>query len=219
MKKILASLFLAGLAAAPMAGVTQSFGSGSAVKYLQYAADFELNTSLSNDYLEGGLLFRYVGSGNNAGCGYAGVDCVDPGGSYSAAFAGNYLATSGSNAYLSIKATDRDLTALEFAADTGFDTRVYGYWQTWRDGVLTGSGNFDLGAAGVGGVIGLGDVAGFDEVRYFTFSSGGKSTGFSAPALDSVRAFAVPEPGSGALLAVGLLGLAGVRRRGASRKA
>lgn len=215
MKKILASLILAGLATSPMAGVIQSFGSGSAVKSVQYAADFELNTSLSNDYLEGGLLFRYVGSGDNAGCGYAGVDCVDPGGSYSAAFSGNYLATSGSNAYLSIKATDRDLTAIEFAADTGFDTRVYGYWQTYRDAVLTGSGNVDLGLAGVGGVIGLADLSGFDEVRYFAFSSGGKSSGFSAPALDSVRAFAVPEPATAGLFGLGLLGLVGSRRRAA----
>lgn len=221
MKKLLASLLLTGfggLSLSAVAGPTLSFGSGTAVKYVQYAADFELNKSLLSNYLEGGLLFSYSGDDDNAGCGYAGVNCVAPGDAYSAAFAGNYMATSGSNAYLSIKATDRDLTAVEFAADTGFDTRIYGYWQTWRDGALTGSGNFDLGAAGVGGVIGISDLAGFDEVRYFSFSSNGKSTGFSAPALDSVRAFAVPEPGTAALLGLGLLGLARTGRRQRSRR-
>lgn len=213
MKKILICL-LAGLAFSASAAVVQSLGSGSALQYSpQYSSDFELNTSLSNNYSEGGLLFSYVGSDNNAGCGFAAVDCeANPGDGYSASFSGNYMGTSGSGAYISIKSSVRDLTAIEFAAESGFNT-IFGIWQTFNDTVMTGTGKFNLGPAGVGGVVGLSDAAGFDEVRYFAYDAEPRRNTFSAPAIDSVRAFAVPEPDSLTLLAAAAFGLLIVRRR------
>ncbi|HEY1128281.1 MAG TPA: hypothetical protein VGF12_02655, partial [Roseateles sp.] len=61
------------------------------------------------------------------------------------------------------------------------------------------------------------DVTGFDEVRVYAFNSANATSGYSAPAIDSVRAFTVPEPGSLTLALLGSLaglGVAGLRRRG-----
>ncbi len=220
-KNTLNSLLALALSAASLtatAGVVQSVGAGSALEYpAQYAANFDGNTTLSNNYSEGGLLFSYVGSDDNGGCGFAGVNCeANPGDNFSAAFTGNYMGTDGLGAYISIKSTLRDLTAIEFAVDSGY-ADIFGFWQTFNDSVKTGSGNFNLGAAGVGGVIGLSDAAGFDEVRYYAFSTANNTniTKFSAPALDSVQAFAVPEPSSAALLALAGLGMLATRRQSA----
>lgn len=209
---LLMAALAAGAAFNTSASVVQTFGTGSAVQQARYSADFELNTDLSNDYVEGGLLFSFNGTGDNAGCGFAGVHCVEPGELYSAAFGGNYMATDGMNAYLSIRSLQRDLTAIELAVDSGYNN-IHGFWQAFRDQDLVGSGHFSLGAGGSGGVLGLKAQAGFDELRYFAFSSAGRSSGFSAPAIDSVRAFAVPEPSSALLSLAGLLGLAGLTRR------
>jgi hypothetical protein len=221
MKMTFTSLGIAGLLAlggsVAQAAVVQSIGSGSAVGTAQYAANFEGNTTLANNYSEGSMLFSHSGAGSNAGCGYAGVDCVAPGDAYSLAFSGNYFATDGSNAYVDIKSQFGSFSAIEFAVDTGYLT-LFGYWQTYRNSVLTGSGNFTGPAGGVGTVLGLSDAAGFDEVRFFSFSTAGKTSGFSAPAIDSVRAAALlPEPGSlalvGAALVAALVAAASVRQR------
>jgi hypothetical protein len=219
MKTKLLSL-IAALAAAPaMAAVVQTTGSGSATPsaaHLTYAADFEANTSLLSPWSEGGLLFSQtnaVGS-DNGGCGYAGVDClVDPTTDvYSQSFSGNYFATAGSNAYLSIKSTSTNLNGIEFAVDSGYAS-IYVLWQTFLNGVLTGSGKVSLGASGIGGVLGLSDAVGFSEVRVYAFDSASDNSGYSAPAIDSVRGFTVSEPGSLALAMLAGLGVAGMRRR------
>ena len=218
MKTITASLLSALLAAPALAAVVQTTGAGSATPgatHPTYAADFEADTALASPWSEGGLAFSHTGIANdNGGCGYAGEFCVDLGAgeTYSQAFSGNYFAAAGMNAYLSIHGAATRLNGIEFAVDSGYAS-IYLMWQTWLDGVLTGSGRVSLGPAGVGDVLGLSDAAGFDEVRVYAFDSAGDTSGYSAPAIDSVRAFTVPEPGSLALASLAGLGVAGVRRR------
>jgi len=218
MKTKLIPLIVALLAAPAMAAVVQTTGAGSATPgatHLTYAADFEANTNLDSPWAEGGLLFTHTGFANdNGGCGYAGEFCVDvpAGQKYSESFSGNYFATAGTNAYLSIKGTGARLNGIEFAVDSGY-LNIYVMWQTLLDGVLTGSGKVSLGAAGIGGVLGLSDAVGFSEVRVYAFDSASDNSGYSVPAIDSVRAFTVSEPGSLVLASLAGLGIAGVRRR------
>jgi hypothetical protein len=213
MKHFLIKMVVAGTAAlaagAASATVVQTLGYGSAVKQVTNSASFEANTLLVNPWIEDGLLFRYVGTGNNNECGYAGFDCFDFPSDLSPAFSGNYLATGGTGSYISIsKAGGDDFYRVEFAAGSGYSS-LNGYWQTYNDGLRTGAGNF---SAPRGAVLGLADLTGFDEVRYFAFSTANKQSGFSAPALDNVRV-GVPEPGTLALLGLGLFGVSLGRKR------
>ena len=191
------------------AAVLQTLGAGTAVGTVTNAAHFDLNTALANDWVEDGLLFHASGYGANNGCGYAGVDCYDAVSDLSPAFDGNYLATSGTNAYISVRRADgADFYRIEFAAGSGYQS-LNGYWATYADGQRTGSGNF---SAPRGAILGLVDGDGFDEVRYFAFSTADRQAGYSAPALDEVRV-GVPEPASPALCAAALAGMAAVLRR------
>jgi hypothetical protein len=191
------------------AAVLQTLGAGTAVGAVTNAAHFDLDTALANDWVEDGLLFHFSGYGANNGCGYAGVDCYDAVSDLSPAFAGNYMATAGTNAYISVRKADGgDIYRIEFAAGSGY-LALNGYWATYADGLRTGSGNF---SAPRGAVLGLAAADGFDEVRYFAFSTPNRQAGYSAPALDEVRV-GLPEPASSALCAAALLGMAAVRRR------
>ncbi len=222
MKTKLLPLLAALLAAPAMAAVVQTTGIGSATpsaKHLIFAADFEANTNLDSPWSEGGLLFSHTGLANdNGGCGYAGggyaggPPCAAPGQSYSAAFSGNYFAATGSNAYISIRSESYTLHGIEFAVDSGYNS-IHLLWQTWLDGVLTGNGKVSLGDGGIGAVLGLSDLGGFNEVRVYAFDSATDNSGTSVPAIDNVRAFTIPEPGSLALASLAGLGLIGARRR------
>ena len=191
------------------AAVLQTLGPGTAVGVATNAAHFDLNTTLANDWTEDGLLFHASGAGANNGCGYAGIDCYDAVSDLSPAFAGNYLATAGANAYVSVRrANGARMVGIEFAAASGYQA-LYGYWVTYAGGARTGSGSV---AAERGAILGLHDWAGFDEVRWFAFSAPGRQAGYSAPALDEVRVD-VPEPASPTLVAAALAGLVLTRRR------
>lgn len=204
--RAIAASALAAAASSACAAVASSFD--GAALYTDARASFEGNTRLANDYVENGLQFRFTGIGNNAGCGYAGINCYDAVDEMSPAFSGNYFATSGNNAYISVRRLDGlDMVGIAFAAGSGYAS-LNGYWQTWNDSVLTGSGNFSRPA---GAVLALADWQGFDEVRYFAFSGPNRQAGFSAAAIDDVSVD-VPEPASIALVAAGLIGLAGLRR-------
>jgi uncharacterized protein (TIGR03382 family) len=205
------ALALAQALATPAAGaaVLQTLGAGTAVGVTTNAAHFELNTALASDWVEDGLLFHASGYGANNGCGYAGADCYDAVSDLSPAFAGNYMATSGANAYVSVRRADgADFYRIEFAAASGY-LALNGYWATYHDGLRTDSGNF---SAARGAILGLVDGAGFDEVRYFAFSAPNRQAGYSAPALDEVR-IGLPEPASPALCVAALAGMAAVLRR------
>lgn len=218
MNKTIAALLSALLALPAAAAVVQTTGAGSATPgatHQTYSADFETNTNLDSPWSEGGLVFSHTGLGNdNGGCGYAGEFCVDvpAGQKYSESFSGNYFATAGSNAYLAIRSADARLNGIEFAVDSGY-LSINVLWQTWLDGVLTGSGRVSLGTAGVGDVLGLSEAIGFNEVRVYAFDSATDTAGYSVPAIDSVRAFSLPEPGSLALASLAGLGAAIIRRR------
>lgn len=191
------------------AAVIATLGSGAAVKTVTNAAHFELNTAMASGYVEDGLRFSYTGSANNNGCGYAGVNCYDAPTGLSPAFSGNYMASSGNNAYISIRlASGLDFYKVEFAAGSSY-LNLNGYWKTFNDSVQTGAGNFSQPR---GAVLGLADAGGFDEVRYYAFSTANRQSGFSGSAIDEVRV-GVPEPASGLLMALGLFGLTAVRRK------
>jgi hypothetical protein len=206
--RLLCAAALALAAQGATAAVVQTLGAGTAVGVATNAAHFELNTALANDWVEDGLLFHASGYGANNGCGYAGADCYDAVSDLSPAFSGNYFATSGTNAYISVRRADgADFFRIEFAAGSGYQA-LNGYWATYDDGLRTGSGNF---SSPRGAILGLADGEGFDEVRYFAFSTANRQAGYSAPALDEVRV-GLPEPATPALCLAALAGMAAVRR-------
>lgn len=228
MKNAMFKLAAATLAATAMAqasaAVTVTFGSGTATPTYTNSATFEHNTSVANNYLENGLLFSFVGNANNNGCGYAGTDCYDNPSNIdiSSAFSGNYMATasvnnSNSPGYISIKRADgKDILGLEMAVASGHyaSPSVFGYWQTFENGTLTGSGGFTKSASGT--ILGLADATGFSEVRYYAFRAAGITdvTAYSAPDIDNVRVLsAVPEASTWAMLMAGLTGMFFLRRK------
>lgn len=182
------------------------------VVYLIYVVDFEVNILFDSFWLEGGLVFSYIGIVNdNGGCGYVGEFCVDlvVGECYSQVFLGNYFVMVGMNVYLFICMVVCDFNGIEFVVDLGYFS-INLLWQIWFDGVLIGSGKVLFGDVGMGGVFGLSDVVGFDEVWVYVFDSVSDLSGYSVLVVDSVRVFLVLELGLLVLVLLVGLGLVGV---------
>jgi hypothetical protein len=194
------------------AQLTLTTGSGSAVSRVDASASFENQAALfDNPYVEDGLSFtRTALSYNNNGCGYAG--CLE----YFTSFSGNYMYGVGGFGYFSMFApTGRQFSGLEFIIDNGFgqSTSNYYFW-AFLDGAQVGATNAFLDR---GTTVGISNIPAFDELRFTEEYIG--LPGQNAPAFDNVRAqfagdvTATPEPASFALLATGLLAIAGIARK------
>jgi hypothetical protein len=148
---------------------------------------------------------------------YTGFNAFSPGDSRTTGF---WYPSGGDNNYARIVGTDDALfTAFDFLIGDGQgNTNTNIRWQTFLNGVMTGTG-LESGIA-KGHVVGLSDLAGFDEIRVAAaFSEADPGFGrHQSIALDNLRVqiaqtAAIPEPTSLALLGLGLVGFVVARRR------
>lgn len=205
---LLVSGFVIALASTATATPIQTFGSGTAVASADLTATFDsVVDGTSLDLLqEGGLTFDYFGS---ASCQPAPIGCGTP--VQLSAFDGGFI-YSGGNLVPLIITTDggAPMAGIEFILSAGFQiTSTGGYWESYNDGVLSGSGGFN--APSIPTVFALADPSGFDELRIAMFNTNTLPSSFvdlNAIAIDNVSVELVPEPATAALLALSLAGLA-----------
>lgn len=203
--------------AAADAQIVQTMGAGSAVQIVHTSAFFENeNALLDNPYLENGMQFSRTGlSFNNGGCGYAGCQDV-PG---LALLNGNYMYGSGEGYFTMRAPTGQAFRALEFLLGTGYvdgGSRSVS-WTAFLNGTEVGAG--EVGQWEPADIIGFASESGFDELRYTDLNSpnGAAFDDVHAQFIDNVST--VPEPGTWAMLAGGLLILGVMARRSSKREA
>ena len=208
MQQMIAIVLMTTVFGAAQAVPITSTGSGTAVSSVDATADFESQAALNDTiYVENGLSFSRTGlSYNNNGCGYAGCDGHAP----FDGFTGNYMYGVGTDGYFDITTTGSDIFyGLEMVIGTGYsDPNMILAWTTFRDGIETASGTYDILATSV---FGIADTDGFDTLRLTQISVG------YAPAFDTVRAdlgyASVNEPATAILFMLGLAGIVGSRKK------
>jgi hypothetical protein len=204
-------------APAASAQVVQTMGAGSAVNEVHASAYFESEAALwDNPYVENGLQFSRTGlSFNNNKCGFAGCKFI----AGLSGFEGNYMYGEGLG-YFSMRApTGTAFRALEFLLGNAWVDG--GSWSVSWSALLNGN---EVGAGTIDqfnflDIIGFASETGFDELRYTDLNR------TSGAAFDDVHAeyianvSTVPEPGTWAMLAGGLLILGVAARRSSKREA
>ena len=206
---ILIGLTLSGLSVSTAWATTvQSFGAGTVVTAVDYLAEFEAQTGSYNSYSEDGLLFSNADNNLEIGefmsashPGFAGVD------DSSIVYGGNMITP------LAISTQGGgELSGLEFNIGTGFDANhTGGYWETYRDLVLVGSGGFNV--LDWEEEITFYDSSGFDTLLIAMINTSTLPTAFTNNnfiAIDHLVAQAlspVPAPAAIWLFGTGLIGL------------
>jgi len=206
--------------------VSVSYGVGSAVDENQphQSANFEWELGVDPNipvynYQEDGLIIsRIDGSTHGTSSGHMDAASNSSHKGFQG-FTGGFFYKGSALEAVSISVADgTDMLALEVMIGTGYpDSETAGSWETYRDGVLTGSGYFTY--VDVGTTIGFYDANGFDELLIGT-GRGDQSGSFfatnrlGATAIDNVRvATAVPIPAAVWLFGSGLGLLGWFRRR------
>ena len=208
---ILIGLTLLGLSVSTAwAATVQSFGAGTAVTAVDYRAEFEVELGSYNPYSEDGLSFsnannkleivEFMGTSH---LGFAGVD------DSSIVYGGNMITP------LAISTQGGgELSGLEFNIGTGFAANhTGGYWETYRDLVLVGSGGFNV--LDWEEEITFYDSSGFDTLLIAMINTSTLPTAFTNNnfiAIDHLVARTlspVPVPAAGWLFGTALIGLVG----------
>lgn len=210
---VVAGVLAVGAAMQAQAVPLLTSGAGSVVDTADRTATFNgLASGHSlNPYTEGGLVLR----ANDVA--YTDFDADGA----SSQFSGGYFyADGGINGFYALTTSLSELMfGVEFALGSGYfsdlsDGNSSILWQTYRGGLLTGSGS---GLYALGTIVGIGDDDGFDRLLLANDQAG---QSINALAMDNLRVdlspVSVPEPGTLALFGLGLVGLAAMRRRRAA---
>jgi hypothetical protein len=182
-----------------------TFGANSSVAVIDRSATFNSITGSGTTDLS-----RYTEDGLKVQTPTSHLNCCFAGGWYPSGGYDSHISQSASLDRIStvdgITMQAIELTFKDWGEHTNFPTFV---WQTYKGTVMTGTGTF---ATPIGNkIIGWSDVQGIDQLRVGVFGSGTNNPLW----LDDVHVQLqkVPEPGSFALLALGIVGIGFIRRK------